>query len=133
MYLLDTNIILEFVLDQEKADDVELLFKSIEFEDFIITEFAFYSICLLLIRKKKSDLLQEMIDDLFVERGLRLVRLGPLSMSDIISVCKRFSLDFDDAYQYVAADKHDLTIVSFDSDFDRTDRGRKTPSEVLRI
>jgi len=41
-----------------------------------------------------------------------------------------FKLDFDDAYQYIAAEKYDLTIVSFDSDFDRTTRGRKTPSEI---
>jgi len=29
-------------------------------------------------------------------------------------------LDFDDAYQYALAEKHDLIIVSFDSDFDKT-------------
>ena len=43
---------------------------------------------------------------------------------------ERFGLDFDDAYQYVAAEKNDLTIVSFDKDFDRTERGRVPPSEV---
>ena len=36
-----------------------------------------------------------------------------------------------DAYDYVAAEKHDLVLVSFDSDFDRTELGRKTPGEVL--
>jgi len=36
-----------------------------------------------------------------------------------------------DAYQYVAAGKHNLTLVSLDADFDRTERGRKTPAEVL--
>jgi hypothetical protein len=40
------------------------------------------------------------------------------------------NLDFDDAYQYSAAEKYNLTIVSFDSDFDRTPRGRKTPAEI---
>ena len=45
---------------------------------------------------------------------------------------REFNLDFDDAYQYTAAEKHDLTIVSFDADFDRTKRGRKTPWEVLQ-
>jgi predicted nucleic acid-binding protein len=35
-------------------------------------------------------------------------------------------LDFDDAYQYVAAEKHSMALVSFDADFDRTDRGRRT-------
>jgi predicted nucleic acid-binding protein len=41
-----------------------------------------------------------------------------------------FSLDFDDAYQYALADKYDLTIVSFDRDFDRTTRGRSEPSAI---
>ena len=44
----------------------------------------------------------------------------------------QFKLDFDDAYQYVAAEKYGLTLVSFDADFDRTRLGRKTPEEVLR-
>nr|HID14904.1 PIN domain-containing protein [Anaerolineae bacterium] len=42
-----------------------------------------------------------------------------------------FRLDFDDAYQYVAAEEYGLTLVSFDTDFDRTERGRKTPAQVL--
>ena len=42
-----------------------------------------------------------------------------------------FGLDFDDAYQYTATEKYGLTIVSFDSDFDRTERGRRTPGEML--
>jgi len=44
---------------------------------------------------------------------------------------QRFHLDFDDAYQYVAAEKYDLTLVSFDADFDRTPRGRRTPGEMI--
>ncbi len=40
---------------------------------------------------------------------------------------KRFSLDFDDAYQYAVAEKHGLEIISFDADFDRTEIGRKKP------
>ncbi len=42
----------------------------------------------------------------------------------------KFNLDFDDAYQYVAAEKYTLTLVSFDADFDRTERGKKTPGEI---
>ncbi len=32
----------------------------------------------------------------------------------------------------MAAEKYGLTIISFDSDFDRTEQGRKTPEDVLR-
>lgn len=44
---------------------------------------------------------------------------------------KSFTLDFDDAYQYLVSEKHDLEIISFDSDFDRTPKKRKTPAQVL--
>jgi predicted nucleic acid-binding protein len=36
----------------------------------------------------------------------------------------------DDAYQYVAAEKYNLTLVSLDSDFDRTERGRQTLAQI---
>ena len=40
-------------------------------------------------------------------------------------------LDYDDAYQYIVADQYNLVLVSFDSDFDRTTKGRKSPQEIL--
>jgi predicted nucleic acid-binding protein len=32
----------------------------------------------------------------------------------------KYNLDFDDAYQYVAATSRKLELVGFDTDFDRT-------------
>ena len=49
----------------------------------------------------------------------------------LAEMAPRFNLDFGDAYQYVVAERYGLTIVSFDSDFDRTERGRKTPKDLL--
>ena len=40
-------------------------------------------------------------------------------------------VNFDDAYQYVAAERSSATIVSFDGDFDRTKRGRQVPATIL--
>ena len=48
-----------------------------------------------------------------------------------MAITERFNFDFDDAYQYVIAEKYNLTIISFDTDFDRTERGRKTPAEII--
>jgi len=50
-------------------------------------------------------------------------------MTRLIEAAGKYNLDFDDAYQYTAA-KFDFEIVSFDSDFDRTDRKRKAPAEI---
>jgi len=51
-------------------------------------------------------------------------------MEAVVNAATMYNLDFDDAYQYVVAEKHGLGLVSFDSDFDRTRRGRKAPSEI---
>ncbi len=45
---------------------------------------------------------------------------------------KKFNLDFDGAYQYAVAEKHDLKIISFDKDFDGAEKGKLTPKEVLK-
>ena len=62
--------------------------------------------------------------------GTRVVRLSTPDMRALLAVRKQFGLDFDDAYQYVAAEKHNLTLLSFDADFDRTERGRMTPATL---
>jgi hypothetical protein len=59
-----------------------------------------------------------------------LVRLDTDGLERILSLRRSVDLDFDDAYQYVAAEANRLTIVSFDADFDRTEHGRKQPHQV---
>jgi uncharacterized protein len=54
-------------------------------------------------------------------------------MEEVISTSQKFGLDFDDAYQYAVADRHDLILISFDTDFQRTEKGHRTPSEILQI
>jgi predicted nucleic acid-binding protein len=78
------------------------------------------------------DIFLRTVEDLLFTGGMTLLRLTPVDMADIARCCKQFGLDFDDAYQYVTAEKHRLIIVSFDSDFDRTDKGRKTPQAALQ-
>ena len=131
MYLVDTNIILELLLDQEKAGDVERLLRDTSPETLHLSEFSLYSLGIVLMRRKLHDLFVRAVDDLLVRGGIRLVRLGVKDMEGIANASRRFNLDFDDAYQYVAAEKYNLTLVSFDTDFDRTERGRKTPAELL--
>lgn len=56
----------------------------------------------------------------------------PAELSKVTDACKTHNLDFDDAYQYVATEIHNLSLVSLDSDFDRTPRGRLTPADALQ-
>ncbi len=131
MYLVDTNIWLERLLDQEKSEEVKKFLHTIPSKKLYITDFSFHSIAIILTRLKKSEILKKFIYDLFIEREVFLVHLTPEDILKVIWVMEEFKLDFDDAYQYVASEKHNLILVSFDSDFDKTEKGRKTPVEIL--
>ena len=131
VYLVDTNVWLERLLDQERSEEVGRFLDQIPPAQYCLTEFAFHSIGITLIRLAKKDLLLKFVRDTISDQTVVLVRLGPEDIERVVAATERFKLDFDDAYQYVAAEKHDLTLVSLDADFDRTDRGRKTPADVL--
>ena len=96
------------------------------------TDFTLHSLGVILTRLRKPGAFLLFVRDLFVGGEVGLLGLRPQEMEHIIVTMERYHLDFDDAYQYTVAEKHDLTIVSFDRDFDRAERGRKTPGEVLQ-
>ena len=131
MYLIDSNIILELLLDRGKSGEVERFLQKIHQEELFITEFSFYSIGIYLIQRKMSNVFMEMVQDLFINGEVQQIRLRPEDMDALVKASNEFSLDFDDAYQYVASEKYNLTIVSLDADFDRTPNGRKKPDELI--
>ncbi len=79
---------------------------------------------------KKTEVLDKFLSDVIIESGVNIIRLTPEDIKQIIKIEKEFSLDFDDSCQYVAAEQFGLTIVSFDSDFDNTEKGRTTPEDL---
>jgi predicted nucleic acid-binding protein len=131
VYLLDTNIWLERLLDQDRSDEVGRFLDHVPPVQVFITDFAFHSIGVVLSKLNRMEVLVRFVQDTFVDGGIVLVHLEPADMGELARLAGQFNLDFDDAYQYSAAAKHDLTLVSFDSDFDRTARGRRTPAEIL--
>ena len=68
---------------------------------------------------------------MIINAGVQPIALSADELENVISAALRFNLDFDDAYQYAVAQRYRLRIISFDADFDRTERGRRTPQEVL--
>jgi len=132
VYLVDTNVWLERLLDQARSDEVKHFLDHILSEYLFVTDFTFHSIGVVMSRLNRTDALLRFVQDAFVDGAVVLIHLEPEDMKHLVRVVKQFNLDFDDAYQYVAAEKHNLAIVSFDSNFDRTERGRKNPAEVLK-
>jgi hypothetical protein len=66
------------------------------------------------------------------DAGVGIVDLALGELPTVIDAMDRHTLDFDDAFNYVVAEKLDLTIVSSDVDFDKTPRGRLTPAQAAQ-
>src|SRR5205823_410851 len=94
------------------------------------TDFVVHTLGIVLAAMKKVDAFRRILDDL-ARRKVWTLHLAPSDLYTVIDRMSALKLDFDDAFQYLVAEREDLTIVSLDADFDRTPRGRKTPAQVL--
>ena len=133
VFLLDTNIWLERLLGQEQAEIAAELLDALSPSDMCMTDFTLHSIGVICNRLKQRDVFVRFVDDVFIDAGVVLVSIPANKMKRVVEIMDRFRLDFDDAYQYVAAEIEDATIVSFDKDFDKTEQGRLTPIQVLKL
>jgi hypothetical protein len=77
MYLVDTNVWLERLLDQAKSQEVGQFLDYFPPDRLAITDFAFHSIGIALCRLKQKEILSRFVQDVFIDGGVDLVRLGP--------------------------------------------------------
>ena len=126
--LVDTNVFLELLLEQAKAKEARDFLKKTNEHQLFVSNYALHSIGLILLRRKQAEMFRQFLSD--AETGMTMVSLALEELKEVLDAAANFDLDFDDVYQYVTAEKFGLAIVSFDSDFDRTDRGRRTPAAV---
>ena len=131
MYLLDSNIWLERLLNQAKSEEVGKFLNTIHSQNLFMTDLSFHSVGIILDKLNKRELLMSFVHDTFIYGAVQLINVMPSNTTEVIKFIELFNLDFDDAYQYTAAEKYNLQIVSFDTDFDKTERGRKTPAQIL--
>jgi predicted nucleic acid-binding protein len=133
MFLLDTNIWLERLLGQEQSKIVGQLLDNLEPSEIVMTDFSLHSIGVICNRLKQRDVFLNFVEDVLIDNSVKIVNIPPKQMKRLVEIMNRFNLDFDDAYQYVAAEIEKAEIVSFDKDFDKTDQGRLTPMQVIQL
>ncbi len=131
MYLIDTNIFLEGLLEQEKAESVRYFFQAVDIEKTFMTDLALHSIGIILFRLEKYELFTSFVEDMIIN-GMEILSSSPEDLMKLDRTVQQYNLDFDDAYQYMLAEKHQLQLISFDKDFDSTKIGRKEPSEIVQ-
>lgn len=131
MFVLDTNIWLELLLQQEKADEVRQFMETADPADLAISEFSLYSIAVILSKLDRHDLLDDFLSDVVIGSGVVRIALNGDELREVLMAMSKFGLTFDDAYQYVSAVTRKRILVTFDKHFDRTDIEPRVPSEVL--
>ena len=96
-----------------------------------MTDFSLHSIGIILFKLKKFTLFISFMEDI-VGNDVDILSLDPEDLKTLNQQAQKFNLDFDDAYQYAIAEEYNLQLISFDKDFDQTDRERKEPADLLK-
>lgn len=114
MYLLDTNILLEILLNQRKAEKCKE-FIDHNIEEVIISDFSLHSIGVILLRYEKEEAFNVFIRD--IAPTFKILSL-PLSLyANIYELKRNYDLDFDDAYNFKISEFYNLILVTMDNDF----------------
>ncbi len=128
-YLIDANVWLEAILGRAHSEEVVRMLTQMPVGILATTDFILHSVGLRLTPSHGAEF-RCFLDDLVIRR-VNTLHLAPSDLYGVLNVMSGHGLDFDDAFQYVAAERFNLQLVSFDADFDHTPRGRLTPAQAL--
>lgn len=132
--LIDSNIIMEIPRRQKFAAECKLFLEAVQSGQFsekiFITRFALSSI----------EAMLNKVDKNFLKKILLSITNGNINLFDttiddellILASQESLGLDFDDAVQFVAANRLHTYIVTFDKDFKKTEIQLKTPAQVVK-
>jgi predicted nucleic acid-binding protein len=119
LYLLDTNIFLEVLLDQEKAAACRNVIETLsEGRPGWVTSFSRHAIEAIMGRKKSNGKTVEIFLSFLDEHPYLFSYTTTLQEEfEIAKSLPKTPLDFDDALQYYVAKKKNLSLVTLDRDF----------------
>ncbi len=133
MYLVDTNIFLEILLEQKRTAECESLFEKLQEGELtaFVSSFTMHSIEVIMERTGRNDLLLEFLEDVDSAKGLKRLDTSTLDELEALQISKTLNLDFDDAIQYFICKSHNMKIISFDRHFDNKGIMRIEPKDIL--
>jgi len=115
MYLVDTNIFLEILLNDPNRAACET-FLNDNIDNLHISDFSLHSMGVILFKKNRSELYQKFIND--VMPRMALVTIPTTFHVCLINSRTTYHFDYDDAYQYCTAKYQGLILKTQDHDFD---------------
>jgi predicted nucleic acid-binding protein len=96
--LVDTNIFLEVLLAQQRADEARAFLENPSQHELFISDFSLHSIGLILLRRRKDLAFLKFLSDMILGAGTQMAFLGPHEIDTVVAFAHSFSLDFDDGY-----------------------------------
>jgi predicted nucleic acid-binding protein len=132
MYLIDTNVFLEVLLERENYSDCKDFLEKVQNGDVTAyqTVFSLHTIAIILERLLGLDAYKEFLETVLNFEGISFYSTNPQDEVKVCEAAKEQGLDFDDALHYHICKKFDLKLVSLDRDFDKTDIKRVAPGDV---
>lgn len=133
MYLVDTNIFLEILLEQKRIKECEALFEKLQDGELraVVSSFTLHAIEVIMERTGHHNLLLEFLKDIDSAKGLKRFDTTTLDELEALRFGKTANLDFDDSIQYFICKTHTLKIISFDRHFDNKGIVRIEPKDIL--
>lgn len=127
-YLVDTNVWMDVLQNRPRFPEANRFLAGTPVDELAISRFSVFSVGFFL--RRNPDDYSDFVQDLLA-RQVMILDFPLPQISQVTQAMKAYRLDFDDAFQYAVAELYQLTLISFDTDFDRTPRGRKTPAQVM--
>jgi len=130
--LIDTNVFLSVLLKQNRFEESkDLLNKANELNlKILISDFAVYSIFLLLNERGEDKVFNRFIQYLEESNNIFIYRLQPSEIKEVYKLKQK--LDLDDKIHYYIAKKKKASFVTYDRDFRKTDLASLTPAQTLK-
>ena len=131
MLLVDTNIFLELLLGQDKAERCEKFLEKISSGEIkaVISNFTVHAVEAIL---NDPTLILAFLRNVQNSSGLDVYETRLEEEMAASMLMDKIKLDFDDALHYFIAKKFEVeAIVSYDKHFDTVDIKRREPTEYL--
>lgn len=114
MFLIDTNIFLEILLQQDKSNICKNFIVE-NIDNINISDFTLHSIGVILFKQNEEKLFLKFISDTLSK--IPLISLPKNEYQNITNITKKYKLDFDDSYQYTVCKHFEWKLVTMDLDF----------------
>lgn len=133
MFLIDTNCWVQLIRPREYSDSIREFLRVVPSSRVFVTIFNVHSLGNIFVHHKIIGDYSAFTKSVKIDSGVDVLNIPVKQLGAVADACIAHRLDFDDAYQYVAAELNGLKLVSLDADFDRTPNGRLTPAAALQL